>query len=639
MKKILSWVYLLWLNAAYYVLQLRFLGKVKNMEFYEKKKLLIGASESSQACINEEELINRLSAYDVISFDIFDTLILRPFSQPSDLFYLIGNELSYLDFKGIRIQAEKKAREKEYQRSGSYEIGLADIWEQLEIVSGISAQRGMKAEMDSEIQFCYANTFMQHVYKELKGRGKRIIFTTDMYLPEGFIRRLLIRKGYDGTEDIFLSCAYKVSKRDGRLYDCIKNALGRQLCYAHVGDNWHSDIKMAQNRGFTAFLYPNCNQNAEKYRCYDMSPIIGSAYRGLVNNRIYCGSTAYSLSYEYGYLYGGLFAVGYCHFIHRYCKRNGIDKVLFLSRDGDILKKVYALLYPQEKTEYIYWSRFAAVKLAAQYMKHDYLQKLVMYKGNKGIQIQEILRSMELSELAAYLPQAGIHPSHILCDRNMESLIEFINLHWQEVLEIYRPQREAAQEMISQQIGNSSKAAAVDIGWAGSGALALDALVQQEWKLPCQIIGIVAGTNTASNAEPDMSESFLLCEKLVSYLYSSAHNRDLWKKHDPAKNYNVYWELLTSSAEPSFQGYYKKEDGETELRFLMPEGRPDKIKEIQQGILDFAGDYNKAFYGVKYMENISGRDAYAPMLLASSYKERYLKEAVSDFNIRIDVGA
>jgi len=100
-----------------------------------------------------------------------------------------------------------------------------------------------------------------------------------------------------------------------------------------------------------------------------------------------------------------------------------------------------------------------------------------------------------------------------------------------------------------------NRAAAVDIGWAGSGALSLSYLVEKVWKLPCQITGIIAGTNTIHNAEPDAGEIFLQNGKLVSYLFSQSHNRDVMKKHDPDKDYNVYWELLLSSCQRKFLGY------------------------------------------------------------------------------------
>ena len=61
-----------------------------------------------------------------------------------------------------------------------------------------------------------------------------------------------------------------------------------------------------------------------------------------------------------------------------------------------------------------------------------------------------------------------------------------------------------------------------------------------------------------------------------------------------------------------------------------PEKNPEGIKEIQEGILTFAQDYVNHFGPAydpdqEWLFNISGRDAYAPMLLAASYDERYLK--------------
>ena len=73
-RKILSWLYLLWLNFAYYILQFKWLGNYKPSSLYESKKLSIGIPESQlMKHPSIEELLSELMKYDVISFDIFDT--------------------------------------------------------------------------------------------------------------------------------------------------------------------------------------------------------------------------------------------------------------------------------------------------------------------------------------------------------------------------------------------------------------------------------------------------------------------------------------------------------------------------------------------------------------------------------------
>ena len=66
----------------------------------------------------------------VVSFDVFDTLILRPFFRPEDLFIIMGNDFRKLmpdsknDFIVIRMASEKTARE----NSENGEVTLDEIY-------------------------------------------------------------------------------------------------------------------------------------------------------------------------------------------------------------------------------------------------------------------------------------------------------------------------------------------------------------------------------------------------------------------------------------------------------------------------------------------------------------------------------
>ena len=71
-------------------------------------------------------------------------------------------------------------------------------------------------------------------------------------------------------------------------------------------------------------------------------------YRGIVNAHLHNGLKLRDRDYECGFVYGGIFALGYCQFIHDYMQQHRIEKLLFLARDGDILSQVYRLLYPEE---------------------------------------------------------------------------------------------------------------------------------------------------------------------------------------------------------------------------------------------------------------------------------------------------
>lgn len=684
-KKLLSWAYLLWLNFAYYVLFLHFLGKKRNTEIYEEKVIETKQSETEKftsSIMPIEQYISEAINYDVISFDIFDTLIFRPVSIPTDMFHLMAVNLGISNFSDLRANAESEARMNHYNRVGNTEVNLYEIWDELEKKIGISAEDGMQIEQSMELDLCYANPFMKQVWDALIKCGKSIVITSDMYLPKKCIEAILQKNGYSGYKKLYLSNEYQKSKADGTLYsELLSNFPGKSIL--HIGDNVRSDYEMAQNAGVEAINYPNVNKCMLLYRPYDMSTLVGSAYRGIVSTYLYSGIKKYSMEYEYGFIYGGLFVLGYCNYIHEYAQNHGIDKVLFLSRDGDILKQIYDKLYQEDKTEYVYWSRKAATKLEAYYDKNDYFRRFIYHKVNQNYSIKDILKSMELEFLTDELGEwrdiwpalerkqeeeckykykkskyIELCPEDELDDKNGYSLCKFIEVKWNKVVDAYSNQMEATKKYYQNVIGDCKRCVAVDIGWAGSGAMNLRYLVKNEWKIDCELTGIVAGTNTVHNAEPNTAECFLQSGQLVAYLYSQSHNRDLLKKHDPNKDYNVFWELLLASPTLQFTGFYsgnhvaefdssktEGDNGKAEyieglditLKFGKLDYNIEGIKEIQRGIHDFVDEYHSRFGRLPYMERISGRDAYAPMIVAASYNEKYLKCIEKKFKLEINV--
>ena len=643
----LVWFYLLYLNAAYHVFRYRKIGISEKYPYYETKQLYSSGSESSLSRRKSpEEFARELAEYDVVSFDVFDTLVLRPFSSPTDLFFLLGDELGYMDFKRIRMEMEWRARERKYRKENHYEVNLEEIYEVLSEETGIRSDTALKRETELEYSFCFANPYMKRVVGELRKLGKRIIITSDMYLNTDRIRTLLEKCDYGFFDAYYVSCDLGKSKSRGDLYDEVRKQeeekSGRSgLTFIHIGDNKVADIENSGKHGFASRHYANVNDVGMEYRPEDMSSITGSIYRGIVNAHIHNGLNEYTREYEYGYIYGGLFVTGYCQFIHDYVHRQKMDRVLFLARDGDVLMKAYKLLYPEDAgmCRYVYWSRLAATKMAAEYFKYDYFRRFLFHKVNQGYTMKKILSAMELDDMLDDLAKEnGLGAETGLTDKNVEKVKSFLMKSWDRVLEHYQEQLEAGKQYFSEILEGCSRAAAVDIGWAGSGAITLNHIVNQIWKMDCSITGIIAGTNTAANAEPDASETFLQTGKLVSYMYSQRKNRDIWKFHDPGKNHNLYWEVLLDAPHGSLKGFYLDETGHYECRFKESIVDNEKIEQIQKGILDFAEEYGKIMKKSVMFQNISGRDAYAPMLMGENEKNREFFKEICGLMDEMNVG-
>jgi len=208
-----------------------------------------------------------------------------------------------------------------------------------------------------------------------------------------------------------------------------------------------------------------------------------------------------------------------------------MDKILFLARDGDILKQVYDKQYPDSKTEYVYWSRLAGAKLSANHYKYDYIRRFVYHKVNSGMTVRQAFSAMELDSLAE---QFNGNVDNTL-DAKTEIQIETYLLEkWAIVIAHYSPQIQAGKLYYQKILEGCKKVCAVDIGWAGSGANILSYMVNMVWKLDSKVIGIISGTNSKNNAEPDASEAMLQSNKMISYLYFQSHNRNYWNTNSPA---------------------------------------------------------------------------------------------------------
>jgi len=630
-----SVLYLIILMLAVHILRLKKYRQSGGKPFF-------GGSESELSYkYTPQEYAEILLKYDVISFDIFDTLVFRPFQNSTDLFYIVGQKLEYIDFANIRIQAEQTVRTRMRENKKSEEINIYDIYEYLEKYCGINAKDGVSAEYETELELIYANPFMKQVYDILVCNNKKIIAVSDMYMTREMIGDILCKCGYVDIFDIFISSEYKCGKYDGKLYAEVKNKCGKEFKYVQIGDNWKSDFENAKKYGFYTVYYENVNHKGGYYRSYDMSTVVGSAYRGIVNAHFHNGLNKYTMQYEYGFFCGGIFVLGYCNYIFRYVQNNNIDKILFFSRDGEILKKVYDKLYPGNNSTYAYWSRTAATKLGAGKFKYDYFRRFIYHKISTEISIEKVFTSMEINSL---LPQFEekykIKKDSVLNSANAEKITEYIALNWDKVVQIYFDENEAAKRYYAEIINRCKRVCTVDIGWAGSGGIILSYLVRDLWKLDCEMFTLVAGTNTAHNYETNMSESFLQSGQMASYLYSQSHNRHFYHSHNPSVMHNVFLEMLLSSKTASLKGFKKTDNSSGyELIFAERNYKNDKyIDEIHQGILDFVDIYCCHFKNYRYMRDISGSDAYAPFRHLTVDDNKYFKILFKDLHFDIGIG-
>lgn len=208
-------------------------------------------AKSGISMIIGKSIDNLVVNTDFVSFDIFDTLILRKCGKPGMIFHLIDE--IYAGFAEQRATANSDAR----KLSDMEEITLDEIYSLLANVYGKEqAEKLKELEIKTELSQCVPNGEMLQYYNELLSDGKRIFLISDMYLPSDVIRQILEKCGIRGYEKLYVSSEYRKTKRSGSLFDLVLSEQSlKPENLTHIGDHPLADYLIPGRKRIHTFLY------------------------------------------------------------------------------------------------------------------------------------------------------------------------------------------------------------------------------------------------------------------------------------------------------------------------------------------------------------------------------------------------
>ena len=134
--------------------------------------------------IEPKELLNKLCEYDVVSFDVFDTLIFRPFTSPRVLFSIMEKRLGIYKFSKIRVDSEDEVRIFNQENYKHDNTTLSEIYNLISKKTNLCPKKTAQLEYELELNYCYANPFFQEIISECVKNKKKIIVCTDIYLSK-----------------------------------------------------------------------------------------------------------------------------------------------------------------------------------------------------------------------------------------------------------------------------------------------------------------------------------------------------------------------------------------------------------------------------------------------------------------------
>ena len=239
-----------------------------------------------------EKLAERVKQFHAVSFDVFDTALVRSCGEPHAIFDIVAQSCEVPDFARRRIEAEQRARKIHGKRTN-----LEHIYECLELPLEESdgtrdAMRMILKEMElnAERSNLRAKPEILQLYSHAVEEKIRVAFISDMYLPSEFLRKVLVTAGYKGLENsgfadaadsvsgsvagsasasaksgsasaepgqpqfVIVSCEEGEEKIDGGLFKTAIEKYGWTKNSLHVGDSIRHDFLGARRAGIKSCL-------------------------------------------------------------------------------------------------------------------------------------------------------------------------------------------------------------------------------------------------------------------------------------------------------------------------------------------------------------------------------------------------
>lgn len=547
--------------------------------------------------IDIEGIKKKLSAYEYVSFDIFDTLIKRNVEHPSDVFLLTQRryEQNHPEklggFKSKRAEAERKARDK----SKRQEITIQDIYKELDMdLSRDVLKALMETEIETELSLCCVNKPLFEIYNYCVTQGKKILIISNMYLPQSVIEHLLHQAGYTQYRKLYLSCAIGLKKSDGELFRyALKDQKIKQSQIVHVGDSWKADYIQARRIGIEAthiekhqnYLEHN-RKDKDQGDSFDISCI-----QAFINNHIDLSKNAY---YRFGYESFGILLYGFNRWMAEDMNKKKITDVFFFSRDGHVIKRAFDIQYQNSdiKSHYFYVSR-RALRVPQLWLNPEYEQVIAVFPLARLLTAETFIKNLGLApeNYTEVLKKHGLTLDTVLKKAELpgnETMKAFYKEIRQDVILHSKEECSLFLEYMKQN-GFLGKIAVVDIGWHGTLQYFIEQMAQK-LHLNLEMQGYYIGL--AAEAKRQIEINGYVVDK-----GSTTNSCDTWK------SYNGLVENLFLAQEGSAEKFKKTEYG-TIIPVLYPYEYADengekeweavKVGSLQDGAIDFVRDITES---------------------------------------------
>ena len=350
---------------------------------------------------SKEFLLHMVKERDVVSVDLFDTLVMRQILFSTDIYELLDEELKnrgifFDDFAKQRVSAEKEL-------SKHKAPSLVEIYQYLMDLNGFSgliAEELAELEWSIDISLVVPRVEMCNFLSQMWNMGKEIYIVTDTFYSRTQIEAILQKCGINSYTDVLVSCEYGTSKKQ-KLFGNLRKCIGKKSCI-HIGDDTIADVESAERNGIEACRIYSGIDLWEAVGCLGMekyvddlsdriklglfvSRIFNSPFQFETTEKKICVNNANDI----GFMFFAPLISDFVLWLNEQVAEN-VDNIWFGARDGYLIQKLYDCIGNTTKTSvYFLTSRVAAIRAGVKNLADiSYIDEM-KFSGTVQEQMQE----------------------------------------------------------------------------------------------------------------------------------------------------------------------------------------------------------------------------------------------------------
>lgn len=542
---------------------------------------------------------------EILSFDIFDTLLMRYVAKPYHVNEIIRFKVEDLlgreiDFPALRVQAEELARQR---KNGDVTLDeIYDVFAELTNLDAQTCKDIREVEVATEVSLILPRKEVVGWFDEGIRLNKKIWLLSDMYLQTRDVERLLKKCGIEGYDKLLISCETGLRKDTAAIWNkLIEDNLNSPDKFFHIGDNEMSDVQLPGDRKFGVYhimsainllsqftfgknLLENIGRDMSLYAGIFLGMVLAKKLHDPFQlcNELTGGEDRLIVKdfRELGYWFYGTPILTFMLWLIQKSRDDGVKRIFFLARDGYFLQPLYEFVTQRVKAEtlsnnYFHASR-RAVTVASMHTLDDAkaLMKLRFHGTTRKFFGERF--GLELGDdTEIYLPDDSV-----LFENHSETLVEkIIDEHADEILSHAADERANFQKYIANLGGTLDNVAVVDMGYSGTIQFYLQQLTEKNFT------GYYFATSSANRFGDD-------AEKFLRGCFTE--NDDYQYTKSAVYQFQLLFEAILTAPDAQLKNF----DADGNPIFGEPEpGQTyfNEISQVHEGIKDFCRDVTEIF--------------------------------------------